>query len=161
MIFEKKKQKQKKREFLDGFSTQKRAIFGRIFNSTACIYIYIYIRYRERGKEKERGGEKQGDRSRRGQRQTTPYHCDPKCLLKWAETSKSPKVIRRGCKRCFGACGPKAFCNPVLHWCKTGLHWCKLRGPAAIFSYCAMLVAIVSQHSLVLVFVGYRTIIAR
>ena len=33
----------KKEEFLDRFSTQKRAISGRIFNSTACIYIYIYI----------------------------------------------------------------------------------------------------------------------
>ena len=35
------KTKQKKRKWLDGFSTQKRAIFGRIFNSTACIYIHI------------------------------------------------------------------------------------------------------------------------
>ena len=28
---------------MDGFSTQKRAIFGRIFNSTAYIYIHTYI----------------------------------------------------------------------------------------------------------------------
>ena len=33
----KNREKQKK---MDGFSTQKRAIFGRIFNSTAYIYIY-------------------------------------------------------------------------------------------------------------------------
>ena len=41
-IFE--KHKQKKRKLLDGFSTQKRAIFGRIFNSTAYIYICVCAR---------------------------------------------------------------------------------------------------------------------
>ena len=39
-IFENKNRKTKKN---DGFSTQKRAVFGRIFNSTAHIYIYVYI----------------------------------------------------------------------------------------------------------------------
>ena len=43
-IFEKQKQKKKKKtNNMDGFSTQKRAIFGRIFNSTAYIYIYLSI----------------------------------------------------------------------------------------------------------------------
>ena len=37
----------------------------------------------------------------------------------------------------------------------------KLTGPTAILSYRAMLGAIVSQKDFVLVFVGYRTIIAR
>ena len=36
-----------------------------------------------------------------------------------------------------------------------------LRGPAAILSYRAILVAMVSQNSSVLVFMGYRTIIGR
>ena len=36
----KKKKQTEKRNILDGFSTQKSAIFGRIFNSTAYIYIY-------------------------------------------------------------------------------------------------------------------------
>ena len=35
-----KNKNKKKWRFLDGFSTQKRANFGRIFNS---IYIYIYV----------------------------------------------------------------------------------------------------------------------
>ena len=38
--FWKKTKTEKIRKFLDGCSTQKRAIFGRIFNSTAYIYIY-------------------------------------------------------------------------------------------------------------------------
>ena len=42
-----------------------------------------------------------------------------------------------------------------------GGHLHELRGPAAILSYRAILVAIVSQNSLVLCFMGYRTIIAR
>ena len=33
--------------------------------------------------------------------------CDPKCLLRRPETSKLPKVVWRGCRRCFGVCGPK------------------------------------------------------
>ena len=36
-----KNKNRKKPKKMDGFSTQKRAIFGRIFNSTAYIYIYI------------------------------------------------------------------------------------------------------------------------
>ena len=39
--------------------------------------------------------------------------------------------------------------------------WRELSGPAAILSYRAMLIATVSQNSSVLVFVWYRTIIAR
>ena len=54
--------------------------------------------------------------------------CDPKCLLQWPDTSKLPKVLRRGCKRCFGAMWAKSllhWCKRGLPWCKTGLHWCK------------------------------------
>ena len=45
-----------------------------------------------------------------------------------ARCLKLPKVLRRGCKRCFGVCGPKACCTGAKEgcpWCKTGLHWCK------------------------------------
>ena len=65
---------------------------------------------------------------------TTPfpnYPCDPKCLLQGPETSKVPKVVRRGCKRCFGPRGqrsPKSLLhhlNPVLHRCNSLLHQCK------------------------------------
>ena len=41
------------------------------------------------------------------------------------------------------------------------MHAAFLRGPAAILSYRAILVAIVSQNSFVLVSMGYRTLIAR
>ena len=41
-----KKQKQKKEQNLDRFSTQKRAIFGQASNSTIYIYIYIWRRPR-------------------------------------------------------------------------------------------------------------------
>ena len=34
----------------------------------------------------------------------------PECLLQGPETSKSPKVFRRGCKRCFGAYGQQKAC---------------------------------------------------
>ena len=57
--------------------------------------------------------------------------CDPECLLQGPETSKVPKVVRRGCKRCFGPReqrSPKSLLhhlNPVLHRCNPLLHQCK------------------------------------
>ena len=57
--------------------------------------------------------------------------CDPGCLLQGPETSKVPKVVRRGCKRCFGPGeqrSPKSLLhhpNPVLHLCNSLLHQCK------------------------------------
>ena len=50
-----------------------------------------------------------------------PKICDPKVLLQGPKTSKVPKVVRRGCKRCFGPReqrSPKSLLhhqNPVLH----------------------------------------------
>ena len=54
-----------------------------------------------------------------------------KCLLQGPETSKVPKVVRRGCKRCSGPReqrSPKSLLhhqNPVLHRCNSLLHQCK------------------------------------
>ena len=58
--------------------------------------------------------------------------CDPECLLQAPETSKAPKVVRRGCKRCFGPRAqrsPKSLLhhlNPVLHRRNSLLHQCKM-----------------------------------
>ena len=57
--------------------------------------------------------------------------CDPECLLQGPEISKVPKVVRRGCKRCFGPReqrSPKSLLHhqkPVLHRCNSLLHQCK------------------------------------
>ena len=57
--------------------------------------------------------------------------CDYECLLQGPETSKVPKVVRRGCKRCFGPReqrSPKSLLhhqNRVLHRCNSLLHQCK------------------------------------
>ena len=62
--------------------------------------------------------------------------CDPKCLLQGPETPKVPKVVRRGCKRCFGLReqrSPKSLLhhpNPVLHRCNSLVHQCKRTLPA-------------------------------
>ena len=53
------------------------------------------------------------------------------CLVQGAETSKVPKVVGRGCKRCFGRRehrSPKSLLhhpNPVLQRCNSLLHQCK------------------------------------
>ena len=58
-------------------------------------------------------------------------NCDPKVLLQGLETSKVPKVVRRGCKRCFGPREQRFLKsllhhqNPVLHRCNSLLHQCK------------------------------------
>ena len=45
------------------------------------------------------------------------YFCDPKVLLQGPETSKVPKVVRRGCKRSFGPRAPKASCTGAKESC--------------------------------------------
>ena len=43
-------------------------------------------------------------------------------------SSKVPKVVRRGCKKVFWTQGAKVllhWCKRELHRCKTGLGWCK------------------------------------
>ena len=44
-------------------------------------------------------------------------HCDAKCLLQGPETSKVPKVVRRGCKRSFGPRAPKSSCTGAKESC--------------------------------------------
>ena len=59
-------------------------------------------------------------RGLRQERPSKPLACDPKVLLQGPETSKVPKVVRRGCKSCFGhkeQRSPKSllhYQNPVL-----------------------------------------------
>ena len=43
--------------------------------------------------------------------------CDPKVLLQGPETSKVPKVARRGCKRSFGPRAPKSSCTGAKESC--------------------------------------------
>ena len=43
--------------------------------------------------------------------------CDPECLLQRPETSKLLKVVRRGCIRCLGVCGPKACWTGAREGC--------------------------------------------
>ena len=71
--------------------------------------------------------------------------CDPKVLLQGPETSKVPKVVRRGCKRCFGPKeqrSPKSLLhhqNPVLHRCNSLLHQCKRTlAPLAQKTFCTL-----------------------
>ena len=49
------------------------------------------------------------------------FDCDPKVLRQGPETSKVPKVVRRGCKRCFGPrgskCLPRVFCTTKTLFC--------------------------------------------
>ena len=49
----------------------------------------------------------------------TIWACDPKCLLQRPETSKLLKVVRRGCKRCFGQM-EKGSPKSLLHYCNPG-----------------------------------------
>ena len=51
-------------------------------------------------------------------------NCDPKCLLQGAETSKLPKVVRRGRKRCFGVKLEKGSPKSLLHQWNHLLHHC-------------------------------------
>ena len=56
----------------------------------------------------------------------------PQVPATWAETSKMPKVVRRGCKGCFDQLerwSPKSLlhqCNLVLHQCNPLLHQCSM-----------------------------------
>ena len=43
--------------------------------------------------------------------------CDPDCLLQGPETSKVPKVVRRGCKRSSGPRAPKSSCTGAKESC--------------------------------------------
>ena len=68
-----------------------------------------------------------------------------KVLLRGPETSKVPKVVRRGCKRCFGPReqrSPKSLLhhrNPVLHRCNSLLHQCKRTlAPLAQKTFCTL-----------------------
>ena len=73
--------------------------------------------------------------------------CDPKVLLQGPETPKVPKVVRRGCKRCFGPGGQRSptsllhHQNPGLHpvRCNSLLHQCKRTlVPLAQATFCTL-----------------------
>ena len=48
--------------------------------------------------------------------------CLPKCLVQGPETSKLPKVVRRGCKRCFGL--PRLSCTIATLVCTSSTPFC-------------------------------------
>ena len=56
------------------------------------------------------------------------WSCDPKCLLQRLETSKLPKVLRRGRTSCFGICGPKACCTGAKEGCAGAEQGCTHAG---------------------------------
>ena len=51
-------------------------------------------------------------------------NCDPECLLQSPETSKFPKVVRRGCNRCSGVCEPKACSTGAKEGCTGAQQGC-------------------------------------